>query len=80
MTDAAHDQLDADCDCIISGGGPAGIVAGLLLARGGVKVVVLEKHIDFFAISAVTRSTHQHCGFWTSWDSTTNSLASPTAG
>ncbi|PCC51496.1 FAD-dependent oxidoreductase [Brevibacterium aurantiacum] len=48
MTDAAHDQLDADCDCIISGGGPAGIVAGLLLARGGVKVVVLEKHIDFF--------------------------------
>ncbi|WP_231443008.1 FAD-dependent oxidoreductase [Brevibacterium zhoupengii] len=48
MTDAAHDQLDADCDCIISGGGPAGIVAGLLLARGGVKVVVLEKHTDFF--------------------------------
>ena len=35
-------------DCIISGGGPAGIVAGLLLARGGVKVVVLEKHEDFF--------------------------------
>ncbi|MDN6745580.1 MAG: FAD-dependent oxidoreductase [Brevibacterium sp.] len=35
-------------DCIISGGGPAGIVAGLLLARGGVKVVVLEKHYDFF--------------------------------
>lgn len=37
-----------DVDCIISGGGPAGIVAGLLLARGGVKVVVLEKHTDFF--------------------------------
>ena len=35
-------------DCIISGGGPAGIVAGLLLARGGVKVVVLERHEDFF--------------------------------
>ncbi|WP_423058634.1 FAD-dependent oxidoreductase [Brevibacterium linens] len=35
-------------DCVISGGGPAGIVAGLLLARGGVKVVVLEKHEDFF--------------------------------
>ncbi|MGZ1490496.1 FAD-dependent oxidoreductase [Brevibacterium sediminis] len=35
-------------DCIIGGGGPAGIVAGLLLARGGVKVVVLEKHEDFF--------------------------------
>jgi 2-polyprenyl-6-methoxyphenol hydroxylase-like FAD-dependent oxidoreductase len=35
-------------DCIIAGGGPAGVVAGLLLARGGVRVVVLEKHADFF--------------------------------
>lgn len=34
-------------DCIIVGGGPAGMVAGLLLARCGVKVVVLEKHGDF---------------------------------
>lgn len=42
--------MDDNCtsvDCIIAGGGPAGIVAGLLLARGGVKVVVLEKHRDF---------------------------------
>ena len=37
-----------DADCVIIGGGPAGIVAGLLLARGGVRVVVLEKHEDFF--------------------------------
>lgn len=29
------------------GGGPAGMVLGLLLARAGVKVVVLEKHGDF---------------------------------
>ena len=34
-------------DCIIVGGGPAGMVAGLLLACCGVKVVVLEKHGDF---------------------------------
>ncbi|SDS65497.1 2-polyprenyl-6-methoxyphenol hydroxylase [Brevibacterium sandarakinum] len=48
MTDATHDESDVEYDCIISGGGPAGIVAGLLLARGGVKVVMLEKHKDFF--------------------------------
>ena len=48
MTDAARDTHENEYDCIISGGGPAGIVAGLLLARGGVRVVVLEKHNDFF--------------------------------
>ena len=34
--------------CCIVGGGPAGIVAGFLLARAGVDVIVLEKHADFF--------------------------------
>lgn len=33
--------------CCISGGGPAGLMLGLLLARAGVPVVVLEKHRDF---------------------------------
>lgn len=33
---------------VIAGGGPAGMVAGLLLARAGVPVLVLEKHADFF--------------------------------
>ena len=33
--------------CCIAGGGPAGIVLGLLLARQGIDVVVLEKHADF---------------------------------
>jgi 2-polyprenyl-6-methoxyphenol hydroxylase-like FAD-dependent oxidoreductase len=33
--------------CCIVGGGPAGMVSGLLLARQGVDVVVLEKHADF---------------------------------
>jgi 2-polyprenyl-6-methoxyphenol hydroxylase-like FAD-dependent oxidoreductase len=31
----------------ISGGGPAGVMLGLLLARQGVDVTVLEKHADF---------------------------------
>jgi 2-polyprenyl-6-methoxyphenol hydroxylase-like FAD-dependent oxidoreductase len=34
--------------CCIAGGGPAGVMAGFLLARAGVDVVVLEKHADFF--------------------------------
>jgi len=34
--------------CVIAGGGPAGIMAGYLLARTGVPVMVLEKHADFF--------------------------------
>jgi 2-polyprenyl-6-methoxyphenol hydroxylase-like FAD-dependent oxidoreductase len=32
---------------VIAGGGPAGMMAGLLLARGGIAVTVLEKHGDF---------------------------------
>jgi 2-polyprenyl-6-methoxyphenol hydroxylase-like FAD-dependent oxidoreductase len=35
-------------DCVISGGGPAGMVLGYLLARSGLRVTVLEKHADFF--------------------------------
>ena len=34
-------------DLCIVGGGPAGMVAGLLFARAGAKVTVLEKHSDF---------------------------------
>jgi 2-polyprenyl-6-methoxyphenol hydroxylase-like FAD-dependent oxidoreductase len=33
--------------CCIVGGGPAGMMLGLLLARAGVDVAVLEKHADF---------------------------------
>jgi 2-polyprenyl-6-methoxyphenol hydroxylase-like FAD-dependent oxidoreductase len=33
--------------CAIAGGGPAGMMLGLLLARAGIDVVVLEKHADF---------------------------------
>lgn len=33
--------------CCIAGGGPAGMMLGLILARAGVDVVVLEKHADF---------------------------------
>src|SRR6478609_2828387 len=33
--------------CAVVGGGPAGMMLGLLLARAGVHVAVLEKHRDF---------------------------------
>src|SRR5438128_10627645 len=33
---------------VVVGGGPAGMMLGLLLARSGISVRVLEKHADFF--------------------------------
>ncbi len=33
--------------CCVAGGGPAGMMLGVLLARAGVRTVVLEKHADF---------------------------------
>jgi 2-polyprenyl-6-methoxyphenol hydroxylase-like FAD-dependent oxidoreductase len=33
--------------CLVVGGGPAGLVLGLLMARAGVETTVLEKHADF---------------------------------
>ena len=35
-------------DLLVVGGGPAGMMAGLLFARAGCSVRVLEKHADFF--------------------------------
>jgi 2-polyprenyl-6-methoxyphenol hydroxylase-like FAD-dependent oxidoreductase len=41
MTDSNNVQ------CCVAGGGPAGLMLGFLLARAGVRTVVLEKHGDF---------------------------------
>src|SRR3981189_723517 len=33
--------------CVVIGGGRSGMIVGFLLARAGVRVIVLEKHADF---------------------------------
>ena len=38
---------DIETTCVIAGAGPAGLMLGLLLARAGIDVVVVEKHGDF---------------------------------
>ena len=40
-------MTDPEIDILIVGGGPAGMMAGLLFARAGLKATVLEKHADF---------------------------------
>jgi len=45
---SAHDIVDIQTtDCCIVGGGPAGAVLALLLARQGIPVMLLEAHRDF---------------------------------
>ncbi|HTU81367.1 MAG TPA: FAD-dependent oxidoreductase [Candidatus Acidoferrales bacterium] len=39
--------MKVSTQCCIVGGGPAGVMLGLLLAKAGVDVTVLEKHADF---------------------------------
>ncbi len=43
----SQNARDQSVTCCIAGGGPAGIMLGLLLARAGVETLVLEKHADF---------------------------------
>jgi 2-polyprenyl-6-methoxyphenol hydroxylase-like FAD-dependent oxidoreductase len=40
-------EMNERTTCVVIGGGPAGMVLALLLARAGVQVTVLEKHADF---------------------------------
>jgi 2-polyprenyl-6-methoxyphenol hydroxylase-like FAD-dependent oxidoreductase len=40
--------MTSDTDLIVVGGGPAGMMAGLLFARAGCRVQIFEKHPDFF--------------------------------
>ncbi|MEP7138719.1 MAG: FAD-dependent oxidoreductase [Caldimonas sp.] len=44
---ATAPRSSSQARCCIAGGGPAGMMLGYLLARAGVRTVVLEKHGDF---------------------------------
>ena len=70
----AIEERTSRTTCCVVGGGPAGMILGLLLARGGVEVTVLEKHADFlrdFRGDTVHSST--------SWASGPGSRSCPTA-
>jgi 2-polyprenyl-6-methoxyphenol hydroxylase-like FAD-dependent oxidoreductase len=64
--------------CLISGGGPAGMMLGLLLARGGVDVTVMEKHADFLRDFRGDTVTRARCDCWTTSDWDASFSGSPT--
>lgn len=47
MNESASSPATLTARCCIVGGGPAGMMLGLLLARAGVDALVIEKHADF---------------------------------
>lgn len=44
---AKNTDTTRDAECIVVGAGPGGLMLGLLLARAGVQVTVIERHKDF---------------------------------
>jgi len=66
--------------CCLVGAGPAGMVLGLLLARSGVEVTVLEKHGTSCAISEATLCIPARSLSWISSGSAPGSPRSRSGG
>ena len=48
-----------DCDVLVVGGGPTGVTLGLLLARGGVKTLVIDKASDIYPLPRAAHIDHE---------------------
>ncbi len=48
-----------DCDVLIAGGGPAGVTLGLLLARQGLRTVIVEKEAEIYPLPRAAHIDHE---------------------
>ena len=48
-----------DCDVLIVGGGPTGVTLGLLLARGGVNTLVIDKAAEIYPLPRAAHIDHE---------------------
>lgn len=48
-----------DCEVLVVGGGSAGVTLGLLLARAGVKTLVIDKAVDIYLLPRAAHVDHE---------------------
>jgi len=48
-----------DCDVLVVGAGPAGVTLGLLLARQGVRTIVIDKEADIYPLPRAAHIDHE---------------------
>lgn len=48
-----------DCDVLVVGGGPTGVTLGLLLARRGMRTIVIDKEADIYPLPRAAHIDHE---------------------